>query len=286
MENTMTSTLNGAVAVVTGAGGTLCSEIAKHLAAEGARVALVGRSEGKLAAVAQAITAAGGVCKVAPGDVTNASAMTALAATLRGDWGPCRLLINGAGGNQLRAMTTQTAYEPGESDPANPAHDTGFFGLDADVLSSVLLTNTLGTVIPSQVFGAQMAAAGGGAIINFASMNSYRPLSRVPAYAMSKAAIVNFTQWLAAYLAPANIRVNAIAPGFFINERSVKYLGSPKTGLTPRGDNVMGHTPQKRFGQACDLLGCVDWLLDDDHAGFVTGITVPIDGGFLSTPGI
>lgn len=282
----MTSTLNGAVAVVTGAGGTLCSEIAKHLAAEGARVALVGRTEAKLAVVAQAITAGGGICRVAPADVTDAAAMTKLAAALGDDWGPCRLLINGAGGNQLGAMTTQTAYEAGESDPANPTHDTGFFGLAADVLSSVLLANTLGTVIPAQVFGAQMAAAGGGAIINFASMNSYRPLSRVPAYAMSKAAIVTFTQWLAAYLAPANIRVNAIAPGFFINERSVKYLGEPETGLTPRGENVMAHTPQKRFGQARDLLGCVDWLLDDDRAGFVTGITVPIDGGFLSTPGI
>ncbi len=282
----MDSIFEGKVAVVTGAGGTLCSEIAVYLAERGAKVALVGRTAAKLSGVAEKIAARGGVCRIAPGDVTDEAAMKEIAATLLAEWGPCRFLVNGAGGNQPGAMTALSAFEPGELEPGNPAAGTGFFGLDSGIFSSVLLTNTLGTMIPCRVFGAQMAEAGGGAILNFASMNTYRPLSRVPAYAMSKAAVANFTQWLAAYLAPANIRVNAIAPGFFINERSVKFLGSPATGLTPRGENVMHHTPQKRFGEAPDLLGCVDWLLDDGKSAFVTGITVPIDGGFLSTPGV
>ena len=141
-------------------------------------------------------------------------------------------------------------------------------------------------MIVCRAFGRRMAEAGRGAILNFASMNSYRPLSRVPAYAMSKAAVVNFTQWLAAYLAPAGIRVNAVAPGFFVNERSRKYLCTPDGGLSARGENVMHHSPMGRFGEAQDLTGCVRWLLDDRNAAFVTGITVPVDGGFLSSTGI
>ena len=122
--------------------------------------------------------------------------------------------------------------------------------------------------------------------MNFASMNTYRPLTRVPAYAMSKAAVANFTQWLAVYFAPAKIRVNAVAPGFFVNERSRKYLCTPDGGLSQRGMNVMQHTPMERFGEARELLGCVEWLLDDDKAAFVTGITVPVDGGFLASTGV
>jgi NAD(P)-dependent dehydrogenase (short-subunit alcohol dehydrogenase family) len=151
---------------------------------------------------------------------------------------------------------------------------------------SVVRTNTLGTVIPCQVFGRWMAAAGRGGIVNFASMNSYRPLTRVPAYAMAKAGVMSFTQWLAVYLAPAGIRVNGVAPGFFVNERSRKILLTPEGALTPRGQNVMGHTPLRRFGEAAELVGAVCWLLDDNQAGFVTGITVPVDGGFLAASGV
>ena len=144
----------------------------------------------------------------------------------------------------------------------------------------------MGTVIPTQIFARSMAINGGGVILNFASMNTYRPLTRVAPYAMSKAAISNWTQWLATYLAPANIRVNAIAPGFFVNERSRQYLGTHESGLTQRGKNVIAHTPMKRFGEACDLFGAVSYLLSDEDAGFVTGITLPVDGGFLSHSGV
>ena len=276
----------GKVAVVTGAGGTLCSVIAAFLAEKGMKVVLIGRTKEKLEKTAAVIESKGGVYRIECADVNDVAALTDIAARIAAEWGPCRILVNGAGGNNINAMTTNTAYNPVEITSDKPEDMRGFFDLDMDVFANVLKTNTVGTVIPCQIFGKQMAAAGGGSILNFASMNTYRPLSRVSAYAMSKAAIANFTQWLAAYLAPANIRVNAVAPGFFVNERSIKYLRTPDGGLSPRGENVMHHTPMHRFGEAQDLLGCVEWLLDDEKAAFVTGITVPVDGGFLSSTGI
>ena len=274
------------VAVVTGAGGTLCSEIAVNLAEKGMKVVLIGRTASKLEKTAEKIAAVKGVCRIESGDVNNEADIKAIADRIAAEWGPCRILINGAGGNNVNALTTNTAFDPREISGEKPEEMRGFFDLDMELFKSVLNTNTLGTVIPCRVFGRQMAQAGGGAILNFASMNTYRPLSRVPAYAMSKAAIANFTQWLAAYFAPAKIRVNAVAPGFFVNERSVKYLCTPDGGLSPRGQNVMNHTPMQRFGEAKELLGCVEWLLDDEKAAFVTGITIPVDGGFLSSTGV
>ena len=276
----------GKVAVVTGAGGTLCSVIAAFLAKKGMKVVLIGRTREKLEKTAAVIESKGGVCRIECADVNDIATIEDIANRVAAEWGPCRILVNGAGGNNINAMTTNTAFNPVEITSDKPEDMRGFFDLDMDVFANVLKTNTVGTVIPCQIFGKQMVAAGGGSILNFASMNTYRPLSRVSAYAMSKAAIANFTQWLAAYLAPANIRVNAVAPGFFVNERSIKYLRTPDGGLSPRGENVMQHTPMKRFGEAPDLLGCVEWLLDDDKAAFVTGITVPVDGGFLSSTGI
>jgi len=277
---------DGQVAVVTGAGGTLCSEIACHLADLGAKVVLVGRTFAKLQVVADRITAKGRLCLPAACDVTDEAAVSELAERVRRQWGPCRFLINGAGGNHIKAMTTRTAFEADELSDAKPADLVGFFDLDLSMFEQVLKINTLGTVIPCRVFGKQMASGGGGAMVNFASMNSYCPLTRVPAYAMSKAAVVNLTQWMAAYFAPAGIRINAVAPGFFVNERSKQYLGTPETGLTARGDQVIRHTPMARFGEARDLLGCVSWLLDDRSAAFVTGVTIPVDGGFLTRSGI
>lgn len=282
----MSELFQNQVAVVTGAGGTLCSAIAIHLAREGAKVALVGRTAAKLQKVADEIEAFGGTCMVCAGDVTDEKAMEAIGAKLAQVWGPCRYLINGAGGNNSKAITTNFTFEQEELLEEKPEGMVGFFDLDMNVFESVLKINTLGTVIPVRVFGRQMAKAGKGSILNFASMNSSRPLTRVPAYAMSKAAVVNLTQWLATYFAPAGIRVNAVAPGFFVNERSKKILLNPDGSLTQRGQNVMHHTPMGRFGEAEELLGAVTWLLDDEKAGFVTGITVAVDGGFLASSGI
>ena len=237
------------------------------------------------------------------------------------EWGPCRFLVNGAGGNNVKAMPTRLRFcekdlesplftngncsqitntnstrstrstRLNPENPVNPVQkelpaDRGFFDIDMEAFKSVLEINTLGTVIPSRIFALQMAKAGGGAILNFASMNTYRPLTRVAPYAMSKAAIANWTMFFAQYMAPAKVRVNAVAPGFMVNERSKQYLMTPDGGLSPRGEQVMHHTPAGRFGEAEDLLGCVNWLLDDSVSSFVTGITVPVDGGFLSSAGV
>ena len=293
------------VAVVTGAGGTLCSAIAVDLAKKGAKVVLIGRTREKLEKVAAEIaratdTGTTGVppvgngqdarspsVRIEPGDVTDEKAMQGIAERVLAEWGPCRFLVNGAGGNNVKAMPTRLRFSEADYAPtADFAKDRGFWDIDMEAFKSVLEINTLGTVIPSRIFGLQMAKAGGGAILNFASMNTYRPLTRVAPYAMSKAAIANWTMFFAQYMAPAKVRVNAVAPGFMVNERSKQYLMTPDGGLSPRGEQVMHHTPAGRFGEAQDLLGCVDWLLDDAKSAFVTGITVPVDGGFLASAGV
>lgn len=275
------------VAVVTGAGGTLCSAIAADLARQGAKVVLVGRTAAKLEKTAAAIAAFRGVCRVEAGDVTDEAAMRAIADRVAADWGPCRFLVNGAGGNNVKAMPTRLRFCEKDLEPTKDfAKDRGFWDIDMAAFRSVLEVNTLGTVIPSRIFGLQMARAGGGAILNFGSMNTYRPLTRVAPYAMSKAAIANWTMFFAQYMAPAKVRVNAVAPGFFVNERSRQYLMTPDGGLSARGEQVMAHSCIRRFGEAEELLGCVNWLLDDERAGFVTGITVPVDGGFLANAGV
>lgn len=275
------------VAVVTGAGGTLCSAITADLARQGAKVVLVGRTAAKLETTAAAIAAFRGVCRVEAGDVTDEAAMRAIADRVAADWGPCRILVNGAGGNNVKAMPTRLRFSEKDLEPTKDfAKDRGFWDIDMAAFWSVLEVNTLGTVIPSRIFGLQMARAGGGAILNFGSMNTYRPLTRVAPYAMSKAAIANWTMFFAQYMAPAKVRVNAVAPGFFVNERSRQYLMTPDGGLSARGEQVMAHSCIRRFGEAEELLGCVNWLLDDERAGFVTGITVPVDGGFLANAGV
>ena len=274
------------IAVVTGAGGTLCSEIAIELAKEGVTVFLVGRTKEKLQGTAEKIKAAGGAdAVICSCDVTDREAVAALAQEVE-KAGGCDYLINGAGGNDIKAMPTITKFDPRELTGDLPEGQKGLYDIDMDAFGRVLNINTMGTVIPTMEFAKQMITKGGGAVINFASMNSYCPLTRCFAYAMGKAAITNLTQSFAAYYAPANIRINAIAPGFMVNERSKNYLGTVEDGLTKRGEQVIGHTPMGRFGQAADLIGCVKWLLDDKAAGFVTGITVPVDGGFLTLGGV
>ncbi len=296
----MASFCEGKVAVVTGAGGTLCSCIAKDLALKGAKVVLIGRTREKLEKVAAEITGGSRSCatadaqervppsvRIEPGDVTDEKAMQEIADRVLAEWGPCRFLVNGAGGNNVKAMPTRLRFSEADLTPTTDFDkDRGFWDIDLAAFKSVLEINTLGTVIPSKVFGRQMAKAGGGSILNFGSMNTYRPLTRVAPYAMSKAAIANWTMFFAQYMAPAKVRVNAVAPGFMVNERSKQYLMTPDGGLSPRGEQVMHHTPAGRFGEAQDLLGCVDWLLDDAKSAFVTGITVPVDGGFLASAGV
>jgi len=281
-----TNCFQNKVAVVTGAGGTLCSAVSVELARRGAKVALLGRTMEKLERVAETIRAAGGMALPMSADVTDARSVEAAHQRIVEELGLCALLVNGAGGNRNDAVTTTTEFQPAEIADKLSEGMRGFFNLDPARLLDVITVNTIGTIIPCQVFGRDMARQGRGAIVNFASMNSFRPLTKNLAYSLAKAGVVNLTQWLAVYLAPAGIRVNAVAPGFFANERSRKILMTEDGGLTPRGQNVMAHTPMKRFGEPPDLLGAVCWLLNDEEAGFVTGITVAVDGGFSASSGV
>ncbi len=275
---------NHKVAAVTGAGGTLCSEMARQLAADGARVVLIGRTRDKLEATRNEIQRAGGEATIALADVTDETAINRAVRRTLEAYGRVDFLINGAGGNQAAAVTTLNAFDPRElAEDRGDVH--GFFNLDMEAFHRVVEVNTMGTVIPCYAFGREMARRGSGAIVNIASMNSYRPLSRVGAYGMAKAGIANFTQWLATYLAPAGVRVNAIAPGFFLNDRSRKLLLT-ENGYSPRGKSIIRQTPLDRFGEAPELTGTLNYLLDHEASGFLTGVTIPVDGGFLADSGV
>ncbi len=272
------------VAVITGAGGTLCSEMARNLARQGVKVALLGRTIEKLQKVEKEISQNGGIAISVSTDVTDQEQVELAFKKVKDSFGRCDILINGAGGNQPDAVTNVSEFNPQELDRTEDLR--GFFNLDMNIFGNVIVSNTMGTVIPCFIFGRGMAKQRSGNIINMASMNSFRPLSRVGAYGMAKAGIMNFTQWLAAYLAPAGIRVNAIAPGFFLNDRSRKLLTTPDGGYTERGQNILRQTPMKKFGEAPELTGCLNWLIDDEASGFVTGVTIPVDGGFLADSGV
>jgi hypothetical protein len=271
--------------VITGAGGTLSSEMAYFLAGRGVKVALLGRDLKKLQKVENKIKSEGGRAISISTDVTDLTAVQRAREIVFEEFGICTILINGAGGNQSEAITTINEFDKKELG-SSPEGLRGFFNLDMPLFKNVIETNTMGTVIPCQVFGKDMAANNGGNIINFASMVSFRPLSRVGAYAIAKSGIATFTQCLAAYLAPANILVNAIAPGFFLNDRSRKLLTTPEGGYTDRGANIMRQIPMKHFGEAHELLGIMNFFLDEEISGYVTGTVIPVDGGFLSCPGI
>ena len=274
------------VAVVTGAGGVICSEISKNLAKEGAMVLLVGRTMSKLEKVANEIRANGSECACYECDVQNQKSVNEMAKRIIEQYGKVDYLINGAGGNNALAVPNIAQFDPRELDENKPDEIKGLYNIDMDVFESVIKINTMGTVYPILAFAKYMVKEGHGSIVNFASMNSYCPLTRNFAYAMSKAAVVNLTQSLAAYFANAGIRVNAVAPGFIVNERSKLILGTVEEGLTKRGQDVINHTAMGKFGQAGDMSGAVKWLLDNRASGFVTGITVPVDGGFLTLSGV
>ena len=273
------------VAVITGAGGMICSQVSKDLAKLGITVVLVGRTLEKLLKVEEQIKAEGGKCACYACDVVDQAAVNALAEEVIARFGRCDYLVNGAGGNDAKAQPNIVAFDPRELSEDRPEDLKGLYNVDMEVFESVLLLNTMGTLYPTLAFAKYMVGKGG-SIVNFASMNSYCPLTRNFSYAMSKAAVVNLTQSLAAYFANAGIRVNAVAPGFIVNERSKLILGTVEEGLTKRGQDVINHTPMGKFGKAGDMSGAVKWLLDERASGFVTGITVPVDGGFLTLSGV
>jgi NAD(P)-dependent dehydrogenase (short-subunit alcohol dehydrogenase family) len=272
------------VAVVTGGSGILCGAMARALAECGAAVAVLGRNPEKLDRAIAAIRAAGGKAAAYACDVLDRAGMEVACARIEQELGPVTILINGAGGNHPKA-TAAKERPTIEELQAVPAAGT-FFELDPAGVAAVFDLNFAGTLLATQVFAKGMAARGRGCVINISSMAAVRPLTKVVAYGAAKAAVNNFTQWLAVHLAKAGVRVNAVAPGFFLTEQNRALLTQPDGEPTPRGRSVVTHTPMGRFGQPAELLGAVLWLASSEAAGFVTGIVVPVDGGFSAYSGV
>ena len=281
-KNVLNTDLTGKVAVVTGAGGVLCSAFAKTLAGAGAQVALLDLNDAAAEGYAEEIRAEGGVARAYKCNVLDKTICFEVAEKVKADLGPCDILINGAGGNNPRATTDKEYFEVGDID----ADTKSFFDLDADGVSFVFNLNFLGTLIPTQAFAAQMVGREGCNIINISSMNAFTPLTKIPAYSGAKAAISNFTQWLAVHFSKVGIRVNAIAPGFFSTKQNAALLFNADGTPTPRTGKILAATPMGRFGESDELDGGLLFLLNNDAASFITGVVLPIDGGFSAYSGV
>lgn len=281
-KNVLDTNLTGKVAVVTGAGGVLCSAFAKTLARAGAKVALLDLNEEAAQAYADKIVAEGGVAKAYKCNVLEKETCYAVADQVEKDLGSCDILINGAGGNNPRATTDKEYFENGDID----ADTKSFFDLDASGVSFVFNLNFLGTLIPTQAFARQMTGKEGCNIINISSMNAYTPLTKIPAYSGAKAAISNFTQWLAVHFSKVGIRVNAIAPGFFSTKQNEKLLWNEDGTPTARTGKILAATPMGRFGESEELDGALLFLVNNEAASFITGVVIPIDGGFSAYSGV
>jgi len=281
-KNVLSTDLTGKVAVVTGAGGVLCSYLAKVLARAGAKVALVNRSEDAILRYAAEINAEGGIARAYKGNVLSKADMEQVAQAVARELGPCDILVNGAGGNDPRATTDKEYYEPGDLD----SDTKSFFDLEDTSVDKVFSLNYSGTLIPTQAFAKYMVERGSGSIINISSMNAFLPLTKIPAYSGAKAAVSNFTQWLAVHFSKVGIRVNAIAPGFFSSKQNAQLLFDADGSYTERSRKILAATPMGRFGETEELAGGLLFLLDDKAAGFITGIVLPIDGGFSAYSGV
>lgn len=277
--------LEGKVAVVTGGGGVLCGHMAKELGLRGVKVAVLDLKKEAAEDIASQIKEKDGQAIGLECNVLSRDSLKQVCHQLVETFGPPDILVNGAGGNSLKATTSKEKLFP--EDLKNQVEDLKtFFDLAPEGVEFVFSLNFLGTLLPSQVFGRVMAEHDGGVILNISSMNALRPLTKIPAYSAAKAAVSNFTQWLATHLAPVNIRVNAIAPGFFLTEQNRFLLTDEKTGqLTARGQTIIAHTPMGRFGEPEDLTGTLLWLVSK-ASNFVTGVVVPVDGGFSAFSGV
>ena len=272
----------GKVAVVTGAGGVLCAAFAEDLAACGAKVALLDINLEAAEAVAAKITAEGGEAKAFKANVLDRAAMEEVHKAVNEAFGKCDILVNGAGGNNPRCTTAHEYYESGDE---LATEFKTFFNLQKEDFDFVFGLNLMGSMIPTQVFAPDMIGRDG-SIINISSMNAFRPLTKIPAYSAAKAAVSNFTEWLAVHFANCGIRVNAIAPGFFVTKQNQALLFDEQGNPTPRTNKILNATPMGRFGKPEELLGTLEWLCDNSASGFVTGIVVPVDGGFSAYSGV
>ena len=277
--------LTGKVAVVTGGGGVLCSTMAKALAACGASVAVADLRVEAAQKIVQEIVTAGGKAMAVGCNVLERPSLDAANTEIERQFGPVDILLNGAGGNHPKGTTSREYLNPDDLLKENRELVT-FYDLDPKGIEFVFNLNFLGTLLPSQAFTRKMAVRRKGVVINISSMNAFKPLTKIPAYSGAKAAVSNLTQWMAVHMSKAGIRVNAIAPGFFLADQNRALLTQPDGSLTPRGQTIINHTPLGRFGEPKDLVGALLWLVSDDAAGFVTGVVVPVDGGFSAFSGV
>ena len=282
INNVLNTDLSGKVAVVTGAGGVLCSHFAKVIARAGAKVALLDLNYDAAKAYADEIVAEGGIAKAYSCNVLDKDICEGVANQVEKDFGKCDILINGAGGNNPKATTDKEYFELGDID----ADTKSFFDLDSAGVGFVFNLNFLGTLIPTQAFAKQMVGREGCNILNISSMNAYTPLTKIPAYSGAKAAISNFTQWLAVHFSKVGIRVNAIAPGFFATQQNAKLLFNEDGTPTARTGKILAATPMGRFGESEELEGGLLFLLNNQAASFITGVVLPIDGGFSAYSGV
>ena len=275
--------LSGKTAVVTGGGGVLCSCFAEALGECGAKVAVLDLSLDAADAVAKRICANGGTAQAFACNVLEKESILAAGDAVIAAFGNIDILINGAGGNNPRATTDREYLFP--EDLTGEADGKSFFDLTPEGIQFVFNLNCPGTLLPTQVFARNMAVHGG-IIINISSMNAYRPLTKIPAYSAAKAAVSNLTMWLAVHLSKVNIRVNAIAPGFFVTKQNEKLLFDDNGNPTPRTDKILAHTPMGRFGKPEELVGTLLYLCDNNASGFVNGTVIPVDGGFAAYSGV
>ncbi len=271
---------SGKVVVVTGAGGLICGAMAKAFALSGAKVAALDLNEDAVKRLADEIKKEGYICEGYKANVLEAEALEEVHKAVLSDLGPCDILINGAGGNNPRA-TTDNEYH-------HEAKEGGktFFDLDQSGVDFVFKLNFQGTLLPTQVFAKDMVEKNKGVILNISSMNSYTPLTKIPAYSAAKAAISNFTQWLATHFAGTGIRCNAIAPGFLVSAQNKALLFNEDGTPTARSKKILDGTPTKRFVDADELIGATLFLSDDKSASAITGVVLPVDAGFSAYSGV
>ena len=267
--------------VITGAGGVLCGFLAKEFAKAGARVALLDLNEEAAQKIVDEIVAEGGVAKAYKTNVLDQANLEEVRQAVLNDLGPTDILINGAGGNNPKATTDNEFHETDL-----PEGTKSFFELDKAGIEFVFNLNYLGTLLPTQVFAKDMVGRKGANIINISSMNAFTPLTKIPAYSGAKAAISNFTQWLAVHFSHVGIRCNAIAPGFLVTNQNRGLLFNEDGTPTARANKILTNTPMGRFGEAEELVGGTFFLADENLASFVNGVVLPIDGGFAAYSGV
>ncbi|MDT0643544.1 SDR family oxidoreductase [Zunongwangia sp. F363] len=268
--------------VITGAGGILCSTLAEALAKEGHQIALLDLNIEAAQHIADSIKEKGGKAIALKVNVLEKGSLVQAKNRINEEFGACQVLINGAGGNHPAATTDDLFYDTSSN---HKEELKTFFNLGMSGIKFVFDLNFMGTLLPTQVFAEDMVEAKEGNIINISSMNSFQPLTKIPAYSGAKAAISNFTQWLAVYFSKVGIRVNALAPGFFLTEQNRRLLTQEDGSLTERGETIIKRTPLRKFGTPEDLISTTRWLCEDG-SNFITGIVVPIDGGFSAFSGV